>query len=150
MSPTPQTDQRHFEREYDRIAGELIHYFDAIVATERLAIAGAASVVAFLYTDLPSFAAGQAKILAALPLAIVALAGLRCLSIFVVMMTGAAYLRKIEREMLSRPDLGVQRTYSIDKSPAIWLIVVTTTAFWMFATAVTAYFWWAYSPAVES
>ena len=44
-------------REYDRLARDLMHYFDTIVATERLALGAAAAVVAFLYTDLPAHAA---------------------------------------------------------------------------------------------
>ncbi|MEM7177867.1 MAG: hypothetical protein AAF503_09185 [Pseudomonadota bacterium] len=149
MTAASESDLRHFEREYDRISGELVHYFDAIVGTERLAIAGAAGVIAFLYTDLPTFAAGQAKILSALPFAIIVLAGLRCFSIFVVMTTGAGYLRRIEQKLLSRPDFGIQQAYSTKQSPVIGLIVVTTTMFWVFATGVTAYFWWAYAPAVQ-
>lgn len=149
MTDATDADLRHFEREYTRVSRELVHYFDAIVATERLAIAGAAGVIAFLYTDLPSFASGQAKILSALPLSIIVLAGLRCFSIFVVMVTGAGYLHRIEQQLLSRPDFGVQRSYSTRQSPAIALIVVTTTLFWVFATGITTYFWWAYSPAMQ-
>ena len=43
-------------REYNRLTSDLMHYYDSILATERLAIAGAAAVIAFLYTDLPVFA----------------------------------------------------------------------------------------------
>ena len=39
---------------------------------------------------------GAARILAALPAAIIALAGLRCLSIYLVMVEVSAYLRRIE------------------------------------------------------
>jgi hypothetical protein len=147
MSDTPDSDREFLLKEYDRLTGDLMHYYDGIVATERLALAGAAGVVAFLYTDLPSFAVGQAHVLSALPAAIIALAGLRCLSIFMVMEDVARYLRMVEGRVVSASELGYQRVFHARARLQHDTIVVTTTLFWILALAVAVVFWSIYEPA---
>jgi hypothetical protein len=132
-------------REYDRLAHDLLHYFDTIVATERLALGAAAAVVAFLYTDLPAHAAGQTRVLAALPAAIVSLAGLRCLSIYFVMVAGSSYLRRVEAE-LATAGFGFQNEFSRRSPRTERFIVATTTLLWLLALAAAVFVWWTYLP----
>lgn len=146
MSTTSDGDREFLLKEYDRLTGDLMHYYDSIVATERLALAGAAGVIAFLYTDLPSFAAGQAPVLSGLPAAIIALAALRCLSIFMVMEDVGRYLRSVEDRLLSLSELGYQRVFHARAHLQHDMIVATTTIFWILALAVAVVFWWIYEP----
>ena len=132
MTAVPDHQRDFLLREYDRLAGDLMHYFDTIVATERLALGAAAATVAFLYTDLPTFAAGPARILAGLPAAIVALAGLRCLSIYLVMTFTSGYLRRVE-EQLCKTGFGYQREFSRRSSGTERFIEATTTLLWILA-----------------
>ena len=139
-------DQRTFLlHEYDRLVGDLMKYYESITATEKLALVGAAAIVAFLYTDLPSFAAGQARILAALPAAIIALGGLRCLSIYLVMVKVSAYLRRIEAQ-LAPGGLGFQREFHGTAHSRVRLIEATTFLFWLLALGPAVAFWWLYRP----
>jgi hypothetical protein len=132
-------------REYDRLSGDLMHYFDAIVATERLALGGAAAVVAFIYTDLPAHATGHTRVLAALPAVIVAVSGLRCLSIYFVMMATARYLRRVEGE-LAADGFGFNRAFSGRSFLTERFIEATTLLLWLMALAAAAFVWWTYQP----
>ncbi|MEM9012369.1 MAG: hypothetical protein AAGE18_14150 [Pseudomonadota bacterium] len=150
MSAISEDDRAFFSREYDRLSGDLMSYYQSIVQTERLAIAGAAGVVAFLYTGLPVFAGDQSEVLSALPAAIVILAALRCLSIYLVMTEVAAYLRRVEGTLTAQADFGFQRCFGRAGGLQMRLIETTTTALWVLATCVTLYFWWVYVPPAPS
>ncbi len=145
-SATATMDREFLLKEYARLSGDLMRYYDSITATERLALAGAAGIVAFLYSDLPSFAVGQGRILSALPAAIIALAGLRCLSIFMVMNEVARYLETVEAHLVS-PGFGFQRRFGRGSRLEYNTIVATTTAFWVLALIVALAFWALYEPA---
>jgi hypothetical protein len=141
------TEHREFMlREYDRLARDLMHYFDTIVATERLALGAAAAVVAFLYTDLPAHAAGQTRVLAALPAVIIALAGLRCLSIYFVMIAVGRYLTRIEVEAAAA-SFGFQQDYRLRSFATGRFIEATTTLLWILALAAAVFVWWTFEPA---
>ncbi len=146
MSDLSEHELDFLGREYERLAGNQMRYYDSVVATERLALAGAAAVAAFLVTDLPSFAAGQARVLSALPAAIVCLAGLRCLTIYLVMNSVADHLRNIEDAVFTREEFGFDRRFMATAKSKKRLIEATTTAFWAIATGAAFYFWWAYAP----
>ncbi len=146
-------DEKNLEslrREYDRLTADLMHYYDSIVATERLAIAGAAGVAAFLYTKLPVFAAGQSVYLSALPAAIVILAALRCFSIYLVMLEITRYLRRLECKLITLEGFGFQREFAQRSKPQRHLVEVTSAAFWILATLITLFFWWVYVPPTHS
>lgn len=132
--------------EYDRLSRDLMTYYESIVSTERLALAGASAIVAFLYTELPSFASGQARIIALLPATIVALAALRCLSIYLVIVEITRYLRVIEGRLTSDPNLGFQRVFETEATFRRWLIEVTTCLLWLIALFAGVVFWLLYLP----
>jgi hypothetical protein len=133
-------------REYDRLSRDLMHYFDTIVATERLALGAAAAVVAFLYTGLPAHAAGQTRVLAALPAVIIALAGLRCLSIYFVMIAVSRYVTRIEVEV-APAGFGFQQDYRRRAFATGRFIEATTTLLWILALAAAVFVWWTFEPA---
>lgn len=140
-------DQRSFHlHEYDRLVGDLIKYYESITSTERLAVAGAAAIAAFLYTDLPTFAAGQARILAALPAAVIALAALRCFSIYLVMVEVSRYLRHLEGRLGLEEGLGFQRVFHGRAARYSRLLEWTTFLFWVLALGAAAAFWALYRP----
>ena len=142
-------DREMLLKEHERLMVQQNEYFQSIVTTERFALAGSAAVVAFLYTDLPTFAAGQARVLALLPGAIIVLAALRCLSIYMVMRASAMYLRLIEDTVFEDRKLGFHHAFFRDHPMPFRVIEVTTTGFWLLAIAAAALFWLAYRPAVS-
>lgn len=133
-------------QEHSRLMGQQNDYYQSIVATERLALAGAAAIIAFLYTDLPSFAAGQARVLAALPAAIIVLAALRSLSIYLVMRSTARYLRELEVQLYDSGEWGFHRRFFSRHRLPYRMIEVTTGGFWMLAVLGALGFWLAYRP----
>ena len=122
-------------------------YYRNMVATERLALAGAAGVIAFLYTDLPSFAAGQARVLALLPAALIGLGALRSLSIYLVMQATAGYLREVEAALYGDRPFGFHNRFLRRNRPAMRMIEITTGGFWIVATIAALLFWAVYRPA---
>lgn len=145
IKKTPQVE--HLEREYDRLAAEILEYYKTIVATERFAVLGAAALAAFLYTDLPKAVGAQAFILAWLPFLVLVLAGLRCLSLFIGMLSAGKYLGKIEGVFLDgMEEFGIQRHHTIKTSKTLKMFVVTTSAFWLVACGAALVFWLTYTP----
>ncbi len=146
MTELTHNDREVLLREYDLLRGQQMDYYRSILATERLAVAGAAAVIAFLYTKLPNFALGQSEIISAVPAAIIMLAGLRCLSIYIVMKKVSKYLERCEAALLDADAFGFQRSFTKPSALPMRVIEVTTTLFWTVATIACIYFWTVYEP----
>jgi hypothetical protein len=131
------------EQEYKRLSVEVMELFKSILSTEQYAVGAAATVAAFLLTDLAMPSSEHAILLSVLPLTILVLGALRSLSLFWAMMNARRYFLRIETEVLRDLDLGLHKSGTFSEARNI--SIVTTVVFWVIAICSAIYFAVTYS-----
>ena len=137
---TATTDTTFALAEYEEIGEYIRQYVGMVTATERYAVAGAAAFASFSVSGLTE-GLEQAKIvLSAIPLVVVALAGLRCLTLYLVIRSAVTHLIALENALLEDAALGFNRI--ANRNNAIRRsIEVTSGGYWAFACLAALAFW---------
>lgn len=121
-------------------------YFDNIAATERFAVAGAAAVAAFSVSGATDGVDTARPLITGIPFVILALAGLRCLTIYWVLVVALDHVKRIEEAMLANPALGFQRQHAARPGRVNRSIEAVSTLFWVLGCGAAAAFWWFANP----
>ncbi len=116
-------------------------YVDVVTATERFALAGASAVAAFSVSDLTESLAEARIYVSFIPVVLLALAGLRCLTIYFVLQAMLAYLEELEQAYLSAPELGFQRRYGKRGQWINRAIEGVSGGFWAIGVLAALLFW---------
>lgn len=135
-------DQKFALAEASEMRTLVLRYFDTITATERFAVAGAAAVAAFSVSALTPELESARSLISAMPFLILSLAGLRCLTIYWVLLAALRHIERIETAALVHPDLGFQRQYAARRNRINRAIEAVSAAYWVLACGAAAAFWY--------
>jgi hypothetical protein len=112
-----------------------------ITQTERFAVLGAAGTAAFSVSGFGDELAGGRMFVSALPFVIVSLAGLRCLTLYLVLHRTLHFIEQVENALLQTPALGFQRHFGRDGERIQRYVEVISGGYWLLAVAASAIFW---------
>lgn len=127
--------------EYREMRGAVQSLLEAITATERFAVGGAAGFAAFSVSNLTDEVVGGRVFISAIPFVIVSLAGLRCLTLYLVMQTALSYIETVERALLKTPALGFQRHFDPDGWRITRAVEFVSGGYWALAVVASVAFW---------
>jgi hypothetical protein len=140
-----QADLSEFDRdfalaEYRELGSAIRHYIGLVTSTERFAIAGAAAFASFSISGLTDSISDAQIYVSAIPFVIVSLAGLRCLTLYLVISSSVEHLKKVEAALLRNPAIGFNR-YDQERTVLKKAIEGTSGAYWAFACIASVAFW---------
>ncbi|QIE57403.1 hypothetical protein G5B40_19305 [Pikeienuella piscinae] len=139
---TAEFDKQFALAECGELRALIIKYVEIVTATERFALAGAAALAAFSVSGITPEIERARIFISALPLLILSLAGLRCLTFYFVIKVALAHVERVERAMLTEPALGLQRNakqtgpFTINRA-----IEVVSGGFWSLGIVAALIFW---------
>jgi hypothetical protein len=137
---TPEFERDFALAEYRELGSAIRHYVELVTATERFAIAGAAAFASFSISGLTEGIERAQIYVSAIPFVIVSLAGLRCLTLYLVIFDSVEHLKKVETALLSDTAIGFNR-FDDRRRPLRRAIEGTSGAYWLFACVASAAFW---------
>ncbi|MEM9032619.1 MAG: hypothetical protein AAGB18_08230 [Pseudomonadota bacterium] len=126
--------------EYREVGEFVRQYVGMITSTERYAVAGAAAFASFSISGLTEGLSNAQIVLTAIPFVVLALAGLRCLTLYLVIRRAVAHLIEMEGVLLKNPALGFNRIANRDNSVQR-AIEVTSGGYWALACLAAIAFW---------
>ena len=133
-------DAQHALAEYQELGQYIRQYVEIITSTERFAVAGAAAVASFSVSGLTEQLDRAQMMLSAIPFVLLALAGLRCLTLYLVIRSAVTHLETLEATLFADPDLGFNRVSNV-KGSVRRSVELTSGAYWAFACAAALSFW---------
>ncbi|MEM1072805.1 MAG: hypothetical protein AAF665_17520 [Pseudomonadota bacterium] len=126
--------------EYRELGSAIRHYISLITSTERFAIAGAAAFASFSISGLTESIIKAQIYVSAIPFVVVSLAGLRCLTLYLVIFASIKHLKTMEHALLHTEAIGFNR-YDRERLVLQKAIEGTSGAYWAFACIASAAFW---------
>jgi hypothetical protein len=127
--------------EYHELWTHAARLIDMITQTERFAVLGAAGAAAFSVSNLTDQFAASRAFVSALPFVVVSLAGLRCLTFYLVLRLILGYLRTLETALIEMPDLGFQRRRGDRRDHVNLFVEIVSGAYWVLAVGASLVFW---------
>ncbi|MDW4497331.1 hypothetical protein R5H30_05005 [Sulfitobacter sp. D35] len=132
--------------EYKELGETMRQYIGLITSTERLAVAGAAAFASFSVTGIVEGLEDARIFISAIPFVILALAGLRCLTLYLVIVSSLTHLTRLENEVLATEALGFNRNANRGgllrraieaTSGGYWLLAcIAALAFWLYVNDI--------------
>ncbi|XDA99179.1 hypothetical protein AB1M95_04520 [Sulfitobacter sp. LCG007] len=137
---TGQFDRDFALAEYRELGQTMRQYIGEITSTERLAVAGAAAVASFSVSGISEGLERAQIFISAIPFIVLSLAGLRCLTLYLVIVSSLNHLTRLENEVLSNLALGFNRNAN-EGGILRRAIEATSGAYWLFACLSALAFW---------
>lgn len=136
----------NFDEEYALMeAHELWNHIQtlsrSITDTERFSIAGAAAFAAFSISGLTAELDSARVMITAIPLVVLCLAALRCLTLYLVLAACLKHLQKLEEAFVEHPSLGFRRNVKASKLRLDTSIEFVSAVFWIVACGAALIFW---------
>jgi hypothetical protein len=141
MAVTAEFDRAFALAEYGELRSGVRSLLDTITATERLAVLGAAGAAAFAVSGLTDELIEARPLVSAIPFVVVSLAGLRCLTLYLVLRATLRYIESVENAFLKDPALGFQRHFTPRGAPVMRAVELVSGGYWALAVVASTAFW---------
>jgi hypothetical protein len=126
--------------EYHELWTHVARLIDMITQTELRRVGRRRRRGVLRFEPYRQFAASRAFV-SALPFVVVSLAGLRCLTFYLVLRLILGFLRTLETALIEMPDLGFQRRRGDRRDHVNLFVEIVSGAYWVLAVGASLVFW---------
>lgn len=123
-------DQNYVQAEIAILRDKIAEYVQIIVQTERLAVGAAGATAAFILSEMTGETYAAKVAIAVIPILLIVLGYLRCISIGTIVVDIVAYIEKAEEVLIEHADLGFQKTVAQRTEQRMSSVAKSTVFFW--------------------